>query len=118
MPFNRRRRGKYNSRKIEYGGMVFDSQAEFSRYLELSVKGIPIKIHPQYVLLKTFKYKGKTIQGVKYSADFEYRENGIIIIEEVKSKFTKKDRDYILRKKMFLMKIKDKKKILFVEVIR
>lgn len=37
-----------------------------------------------------------------YTADFVYLENGEVVVEDVKSEYTRKEKDYILRRKLML----------------
>lgn len=111
-------KNKYNAKKAEVDGIMFDSQKEARKYAELKLLqragGVTeIELQPKFNLLQGFKYRGKKIQGVTYTADFlvSYRDGRKQIIE------TKgyKTRDYILRKKMLLLKIKDDPSIEFIE---
>jgi hypothetical protein len=45
--------------------------------------------------------KLKDERAVKYFADFIYKENEKIIVEDVKSEATKKDKAYIIKRKLF-----------------
>lgn len=105
----------------EYG--KFDSLAEADRYLVLADRQERGEIHnlephvsyeiiPKLtrivpVQLKTkVKYVERTVAlPAKYTCDSRYVENGIVIIEEVKSKRTASEKDYILRKKLMLQLI-------------
>ena len=110
---------KYFSKKIrnEYG--VFDSKAEYRRYIQLKQmedSGIIFNLKTQVEfevlpkLMKTIpvrlKTKVKYIQRVderpiRYTADFCYTDrDGKYIIEEVKSYGTLMVRDYPLRRKL------------------
>jgi len=80
---------KYHAEKATIDGFTFDSLAEGTRYSELLIlknQGVisDLKIHPRYELLPKFKYKGKTVRGITYEADFEYCEAGQVIVEDVK----------------------------------
>lgn len=65
-----------------------------------------LELQPRYHLVPSFKYKGKSIRGIDYIADFRYRDSKTskVVIEDVKGFKTK---DYILKKKMLLKKIVD-----------
>jgi len=90
------RRNKYNAKKTEIDGFVFDSKKEAQRYqdlmlLERAGEIEVIEIHPFWKLV---------VNGVligRYTADFMYRENGAVVVEDVKGVRT---RDYVLRKKL------------------
>lgn len=87
--------------------MQFDSQVEYLRYLMLrsdeeAGRITGLTLHPQFVLIDKFKdCDGKTERAVKYTADFQYVEDGRTVVEDVKSAATKTARDYPLRRKLF-----------------
>lgn len=114
---------KYFAKKVIYDGITFDSTTERDRYIQLQylqTKGIiselrrqmsfiiiPRQTRQQTVQLKT---KSKMIervieQAAHYTCDFIYKENGLYVMEEVKSRITKKARDYPLRRKLIIQKI-------------
>ena len=103
-----------------------DSKAEVKRYYELLLlekQGYVKKIEkqPKFILMPSFKYAEKTERGMKYTADFKYFDvkKNKTIIEEIKSSYTAKLADYVIRRKLFKMSIlKDFDNIEFVEVLR
>ena len=95
------RRGKYNARKVEIDGYIFDSGAEGRRYEELKLlmraeKISAIEVHPKYQLVVNEKNIGK------YTADFQYYdfEKRAFIIEDVKGGNATRTEAYRLRKKL------------------
>jgi hypothetical protein len=54
---------------------------------------------------------------MEYIADFVYSREGIVIIEDVKSKFTATDPVYRIKKKLLMYSIKECEDILFNEEI-
>ena len=110
---------KYFSKKIRNEHGVFDSKAEYNRYLMLKSQEdagiisdlkrqvrfeiIPKLIRTDEVQLKT---KTKSVERVEerpahYTCDFAYIDyNGKNIIEDLKSKYTSTLKDYNLRKKL------------------
>lgn len=126
----RKPKNKYNARKIEFGGHVFDSLAERDFYLILkndkTVKDI--ELQPQYEIIKPYKvkcgrcdgrgkvlntktlnlnkctlckgYGTRTKQGAKYTADFKVT---YIDGEEkvIDVKGGPTSKDFTLRKKLF-----------------
>lgn len=80
---------KYGARQIVVDGICFDSQAEARRYAQLkalqasgAISGL--RVHPVYLLQPGFTH-GKTAErAINYEGDFEYRENGAVIVEDVK----------------------------------
>ena len=98
-------KSKYNNRKIELDGYIFDSIAESRRYAELKLlerAGIisDLKVHTVYLLQKSFRTpEGKAVRAIKYECDFDYIENGITVVEDVKGVETAA---FKLKHKMFL----------------
>lgn len=85
---------KFNARKTELDGIVFDSKRESERYLELILlvragEISDLKFQPSFQLLPAFEYHGKKVRGMKYTADFQYQEDGKTVIEDVKGMKTK-----------------------------
>ena len=85
-------------------GHLFDSQKEAERYWELRQleKAGEIKnlvLQPRFVLIDSFEHGGKKEGAVFYVADFQYDENGISIVEDVKGFKTPV---YKLKRKLFL----------------
>ena len=61
--------------------------------------GVPIKsIRTSTESIPVFKQE-KVLDSAVYTADFTYIEDGNFIVEDVKSKYTAKEKDYVLRKK-------------------
>ena len=93
---------KFKSKKIKIGDMVFDSKKEYQRYLELleleKNGGIScLQRQVKFVLLP--KQDGE--RAVTYIADHVYVYGEILVVEDVKSKITKKQPDYIIKRKLF-----------------
>jgi len=90
---------KYRNTKTVIDGVTFDSKKESARYADLKL------------LQKTHKISDLTLQpkfdivinGVKvcsYVADFSYVENGVKVVEDVKSEVTRKLPAYRLKNKL------------------
>lgn len=111
---------KYRNRTFtnKYGS--WDSQKEFQHYLLLlnrlkrheisdlhrQVKYIliPAQYETEIIQLKT-KTKEKQICVEKecaYYADFTYMEQGKLVVEDVKSEITRKNSEYIIKRKLML----------------
>lgn len=80
---------KYKNQKIQIDRYVFDSVAEGRRYRELSLleragEIKELQLQPKFLLQEAFKKNGKTYRKIEYIADFMYKENGKIIVEDVK----------------------------------
>jgi len=101
---------KYNNKKVEVNGILFDSKAERDYYLLCILPLIQsgeiksVKFHPKYVLLPAFKKNGRKYRAITYFADFEvvYR-NGKREVIDVKGVKTKV---FMLKRKLFEHKYK------------
>lgn len=86
-------------------GITFDSAAEARRYAELKMlersgRIFGLRLQPEYELLPTFAHKAGTERGIRYRADFRYRdENYQIVVEDVKGHRTAV---YKLKRKLLL----------------
>jgi len=100
-----KRRHKYNAQAVEVDGIRFDSKLEAKRYQELQLLAAAGEIHalqlqPRFELQESFRdAHGKKHRAINYVADFQYVENGHVIVEEVKGHETAVWR---LKKKLFL----------------
>lgn len=111
---------KYKNKKVTVDGILFDSQAEASRYLylksllrsgkitELELQKKYEVIPAQYKIYKRYGRGGKQLKdgkvclerSVAYIADFVYKDSaGNVVVEDVKGKRTK---DYIIKRKLML----------------
>jgi len=87
----------------------YDSKKESNRArdLELLQKVWKIsKLEKQVPILlqDAFEHKWEKYRKIEYIADFVYQEDGEIIVEDVKSKFTAEDPIYKIKKKLLLKK--------------
>ena len=109
---------KYYSKKVTRDGMTFDSVKEYKRYCELRLlekagaisnlqrqvefELIPAQREPDRVGVRGGIKRGKVIEkAVKYVADFVYTEDGMMIVEDVKSKATQ-TKEFIIKRKLML----------------
>ena len=101
--------GRINHETVKVGDIMFDSISEKDRYLELIIMERAgtisnLRCHPEYELIPTQRIPGKpTLRRHRYTADFEYVRDGELIIEDVKSEYTRLERDYIINRKLMLM---------------
>lgn len=113
---------KYHNKKVEFGGISFDSKREMQRYLvlkEAQDKGIISDLQRQvkfelipaiketYVEhLKTKdKVKERTIQlAITYTCDFYYKKDGKYVVEDCKIAPKLIPKEYILKEKLFRWK--------------
>ena len=103
--FPGRKKNKYHAVKCIAEGMLFDSQAEAHRWLELrmlqragQISGLTRQTVFELVPGRTVN--GKKIRSITYRADFVYYENGEMVVEDVKGFRTK---EYELKKRMMLL---------------
>lgn len=98
---------KYGNKRVVIDGIKFHSKKEGRRYLELKMlQGAgeiqDLELQPSFELQKKFTHKGTNYRNIRYVADFRYKENGEVIVEDVKSSGTKKLLHYTMKKKMLL----------------
>ena len=94
---------KYRNKKVQIDMYVFDSIAESRRYKELALlqragKITELQLQPKFLLQESFRKNGKTYRKIDYIADFQYEENGKIVVEDVKGKETEV---FKLKRKLF-----------------
>lgn len=93
---------KFKSKKIKVDDLVFDSKKEYQRYLELldmEENGDICCLQRQVKFELLPKQQGE--RAVNYIADHVYVYGKILVVEDVKSKITKKQTDYIIKRKLF-----------------
>ena len=118
--FFKKKSNKYNAKKIEYDGHIFDSKKEKARYELLKYtekigairdleRQVRYELEPPVVeeyeeQLKTkVVKKTRTVQrGIYYTCDFQYKIDGQLVVEDVKSSpaQAKLDKAYQIRKKL------------------
>ena len=95
---------KYKAKKTVVDGITFDSKKEACRYQELKLMEkagqiTDLKLQPKFQLQAKYRNgAGKAIREVSYIADFQYKQDGKVIVEDVKGVKTEV---YKLKKKMF-----------------
>ena len=98
---------KYHNTKCVYKDMKFDSLKERNHYivleqLEKTGQIKDLKCQVPFELQPKFTLNGKSIRPITYIADFTYiNDKGELVIVDVKSEITRKDKVYRLKKKMF-----------------
>lgn len=102
------KRSKFRNEKCEWRGIKFDSHKERDRFIILYFQERDGQItdlnrQVRFQLLPTQKDEnGKKIENpCFYVADFTYRKDGKLVVEDVKSKATK-TQVYRLKKKLML----------------
>lgn len=61
---------KYKNKKIEYDGIIFDSQLECNYYRYLKEMKVEFELQPKFLLQEGFKKNGKTHRKIEYIGDF------------------------------------------------
>lgn len=112
---------KYHSKKITRNGITYDSKKECQRHAELlllerggaiselqrQVKFTLLPAH--YEAYERYGKDGKRLKdgrrcverAVFYVADFTYKQDGKLVVEDVKSPITR-TKDYIIKRKLML----------------
>lgn len=105
---------KYKNIKVTVDNHKFDSKKESRRYIELKLMercGLikNLELQKSFELQPKFKKNNKTYRAINYIADFVYwdTEKEQIVVEDVKSPATAKDKTYIIKKKLFMYKYDD-----------
>ena len=80
---------KFGNIPTPRGGYKFASKKEAERYSQLLLllaagEISDLEVHPKYVLQPSFKVGKATRRKIEYVGDFRYRENGRVVVEDVK----------------------------------
>lgn len=115
-PYIKFEKNKFNAKSRIIDGHKFPSLKEAKRYNELKLlekagKIKNLELQPKFEIIPKQKYRGKTLRKAEYTPDFKYLDidNNEWVIEEVKGMPTV---DYVLRKKLFILKYGDEYKFL------
>lgn len=95
------KKSKYGNQKVEIDGREFGSQKEANRYMVLKYRQGMGEIKNLCCQVK-FTLDVNDEKVASYIADFVYEEKGKMIVEDVKSKITRKIGLYRLKKKLML----------------
>lgn len=104
----KRRGNKFGAEKTTLDGKTFDSGKEAKRYATLKLlerRGdiTELRTQVEFVLIpKQRKPSGGFERAAKYKADFTYRSEGVLVVEDAKSDATRVLPDYVLRRKLML----------------
>ena len=93
-------KNKYLNKNTVIDGIKFDSQGEGRRYIELKLMEKAgnisnLEIQKKFLLIP----KQGNERPVTYIADFVYMEDGLKIVEDWKSPYSR-TKDYIIKRKM------------------
>ena len=134
--FGSNTRNKFGARKFRNEWGEFDSRAEFWRYaelLEMQRKGLinglqrqvkyeiipAIKVQKEIALKTKTKYVERVDEkAAHYTCDFQYYQDGVLVIEDAKSEATRKEKDYVLRRKLMKHLIQEQNEMVGREVMR
>lgn len=95
-------------RNIKYHG--FDSKKEDKRYLQLKALEEAGEIsnlerQVKYELIPSQKIDGKVVErACTYTCDFRYVKDGQTVVEDVKSSYTSKLPEYVIKRKLMLFR--------------
>ena len=102
------KKNKYGAKRTTIDGKTFDSTKEANRYTSLLLlqrAGVITDLQTQvkYVLIPTQRDEDGNLleKECSYKADFVYKRDGQLIVEDTKSKATKTP-EYIIKRKLML----------------
>jgi hypothetical protein len=93
-----KKRSKYGAEKVEIDGKIFDSKRESKRYCQLKYLEMTGEI-TDLLLQVEFELNPGGTHSLIYRADFVYKRNGEVVVNDVKGYRTKE-----YKKKKRLMK--------------
>lgn len=99
-PLEAKSKNKYHAKKVSKNGVVYDSKLELERHeqlklLERAGKISDLKYHQRFVLVD----KNENGREIAYEADFVYKKDGKLVVEDTKSVPTK-TRLYQMKKRL------------------
>lgn len=101
---------KYKARRTTVDGVTFDSKGEANRYAELRLleaagKITDLQLQPRFGLQPKFETdNGEKVRAISYVADFQYFEDGRLVVEDFKGMETPA---FKLKLRMLLYKFRD-----------
>ena len=134
--FVNRSRNKFGARKLHNAWGEWDSKTEFLRYVELLdmqrrglihslQRQVKYEIIPAIKVQKEIALKTKTKlverideKPAHYTCDFQYEQDGVLVIEDAKSDATRREKDYVLRRKLMKHLIREQNEVAGREVMR
>lgn len=87
---------KYLNKKVIQNGIKFDSKRERDRWMALTLlqmagKISDLKRQVKFVIAPSCVMYGKKQRERVYNADFTYVENGVLVVEDSKSPYLRKN---------------------------
>lgn len=119
---NRQKGRKYNNKKVEHNGILFDSKKEKDRFVFLKdaeEQGLISNLQRQvkFELLPAIKEKyikhlktkekecERTVQlAISYTCDFQYEKDGVMVVEDIKPSPALIPKEFVLKEKLFRYK--------------
>lgn len=119
---NRQKGRKYNNKKVEHNGILFDSKKEKDRFVflkEAEEQGLISNLQRQvkFELLPAIKEKylkhlktkekecERTVQlAISYTCDFQYEKDGVMVVEDIKPSPALIPKEFVLKEKLFRYK--------------
>lgn len=100
-----KKKHKFGATRTQVNGVWFDSKKESETYKKLLIleqAGMitDLRLQVPFVLVP----KNGKERAVKYVADFTFIENGLHVVADAKSEITRKNRAYIIKRKLMLSK--------------
>ena len=129
-------RNKFGARKFRNEWGEWASKAEFWRFAELLemqrrglISGLQRQVKYEIIpairktVEKPLKTKIKYIERVEekaahYTCDFQYTQDGVLVIEDAKSEATRREKDYVLRRKLMKHLIQEQNEVAGREAMR
>ena len=103
--FSVRSKSKHGNKKIVSDVQIFDSKREYLRYSGLKLEELGglisgLKRQVPFVLAPSVRLAGepRLKSALKYTADFTYERDGVLIVEDAKSPHLRKETAYRIRK--------------------
>jgi ribosomal protein L21 len=98
-PFTRKKGHKYNATKVEIDGITFDSKLEANCYTVLKASGLKYTRQDVFEIQEKFKDGKKTIQPIRYHADFSIITPEHTYVVDAKGMITP---EFALKRKLLL----------------
>ena len=96
------RENKDHAQVTEVNGITFRSKIEARRYRDLRLRECAGEISGLEYEPESYPLIVNGVKVTSYRPDFRYRENGVLVVEDVKSTATARARDWPIRKKLML----------------
>jgi hypothetical protein len=95
---------KYRAQKVVIDGITFHSKKEGARYqqlkmLEKSGQISNLTLQPSFTLAPAVTINGKKKPALRYVADFQYTEAGVVVVEDCKGF---RDKVFIIKRHLMM----------------